>query len=213
MPQISIRSSTTISEGVYRTGYTPPVTLLLDTFTAPDDTAITSHTPDIQAVAGSYSTVSTYGGAIDYKILSNVATGTAASISTGVAVIETGQTDVTVIADINRNNTRTVHGGAGIAFRWDSTAGSGYFVDFLNDTIRLAPFPTGTVQTAAFSFSTTTTYEMKAVLSGSSIKVYMDDVLYLDLTDSTYSGTEHGVSITANSSGANSTADNLRVIQ
>jgi hypothetical protein len=186
-------------------------TLISDTFTDTNGTAIASHTPDVQAVSGSYRTIVTYNIDSNIQIISNTARGTTNNLTTSSAVIETGQSDVIVSADVNRNGTGLNYGGTGLSFRCSGS--TGYKVDLLRVStprVRLDRFDGVILAQPNFSWDNNTTYNLKVIASGSSIKVYVDDVLYIDVTDSTYTGTEHGISVLTDS-GTNSFADNLLI--
>lgn len=190
---------------------------VFDTFTDTDSTSITSHTPDVDAGDTSYRLVATYDSFNSALITSNRLRGNVNTVTTGVCLIDSGVSDCTITCDLSRNSTNPNHGGTGIGFRFSGS--TGYYVDFYavggtTRTIRLME-TNGTsgseVTSAAFSHNDTTFYTMKIVLSGSSIKVYMDDVEYISTTDSTYTGTEHGPSLLTNSTSVYSLADNFRV--
>lgn len=192
--------------------------LIFDTFTDTNNTVIASHTPDTQAVSGTYRTVQTFGSSTNIQIISNRAQGTSNSTTTAVAVIETGQSDVILTCDVNKNSTGSVNGGTGVAFRVSGS--TGYYVDYFADNsqsgrqiLRFVEF-NGTSTAGRvdvdFTHSISQTYTIKVVLKGSSIKTYVDDILYHDITNSTYTGTEHGISVLTNST-PKSWADNLSI--
>lgn len=185
--------------------------ILFDTFTGSNGTAIASHVPNVQRTPGSYRTITTYGSNPVVQIQSNIARANSGGINTGVTVIETLLKDVTIICDVNKGGTNALYGGTGLAFRFSGSAG--YTLDYFNGMLRLSKNNglSGTqLTTASFSFSTTQTYSMKVVLKGNSIKCYMDGTLYIDTSDSTYGGTEHGFGSLAGNF-AYSTADNLAI--
>jgi hypothetical protein len=196
-------------------GVSGPTTLISDTFTDTNGTAIASHTPDIQAVSGSYRTVQTYGSSTNVQIISNTARGTTFSTTTAVCAIETGQSDIILTCDVNKNGTGSNNGGTGVCFRVSGS--TGYYVDYFSNSgrqiLRFVRFNGTSISGRVdvdFSHSTTQVYSIKIELSGSSIKTYVDDVLYHNLTDSTYNGTEHGISVLTNAY-AKSWADNLLI--
>ena len=73
-----------------------PVTLVYDTFTDADSTALTAHTPDIDVVGGGWSSSA---GAL--KILSNKAKWGTASNSHETSEIQTNKSDVVISVDVN----------------------------------------------------------------------------------------------------------------
>jgi sucrose-6-phosphate hydrolase SacC (GH32 family) len=187
--------------------------LIEDTFTDTNGTSISSHTPDTVVSDTTYTEVATFSSGPAIEINSNRAqASTGGATRTGFAVIDAGTSDCIVQAEVNKNSTPTNFGGCGIAFR--SNGSTAYTVELISDNLRLRRW-TGSssvdVSTESFPFSLTTTYTIKAVLDGSSIEVYVDDTLYISTTDSTYSGTQHGISCTSDNSGNESWADNFFV--
>lgn len=137
------------------------------------------------------------------------------------AVVNSGVSDCTVSASVTLSGTRAC---PGIIFR--STGSSNGIVVFLEkfggtDAIQMQSFSAGsytnigsTVSSAGLSLGST--YTLKAVLSGTSIKIYLDDVLKIDTTSSTnQSSTYHGIqaycSTGSSNDDAGSTFDNFSV--
>jgi hypothetical protein len=186
--------------------------LITDTFTDSENTLIENHIPDYQATSGSYRVMLTFGSIpISAKIISNSARGTANSTITSAVVIETGRSDAIISCDVNKNNSTQNAGGMGLSFRFNGS--TGYYVDLINNTIRLSK-TNGTaavvITTVSFPHSTTTTYNVKVVLNGPNIKVYVDNALYIDLNDTSYTGTEHGFGLLTTST-TKTLADNLLI--
>lgn len=91
--------------------------------------------------------------------------------------------DVTVIAKVK---SQAATYDAGIVAKF--TDSSNYYTLFLDDgKIKLKKKVNGswsTLDDASFSFSTSTTYTLKLVIDGSSLKGYVNDTLYLTASDS-----------------------------
>lgn len=188
-------------------------TIVSDSFTDTDGTALTSHTPDTHGADATYREVAIFGGGLNFEINNNKARpDTTGSTLVGAAVIDAGKSDVAVSAVVNKGGIGDAIGGVGLCFRASGT--SFYLLELVNSTVRIREYTSGVatvVDSAAFAYDASTDYELKVVLSGDSIVVYVDDVFILSTTDSTHSGTEHGISCTTFGAGR-STADNLLIV-
>jgi hypothetical protein len=91
--------------------------------------------------------------------------------------------DVTLIAKVKSQSLST---DAGIIARYEDE--NNYYSLFLDDEkIKLKKKVSGnwtTLDSTAFTFTTTTTYKLKLILDGTSIEGYVDGDLYLESTDS-----------------------------
>jgi hypothetical protein len=199
-------------------------TYLFDTFTDSDSaTSISagSHSPDTIWSGSTYSVQGEFGGGGGaWGISSNKAyQSTNSNGITNFCYVDAGHTDGTVTCDITTSATtdRTVRG---IVFRYSA----------YNNHIRLMLVKVaGTNQFELKTTSTTlaldssitiadnTTYAVKIVMNGNNIKVYINNTLIIDNSDSgnsSYTGTNIGMAVYSSGSGnddLNGRWDNLKM--
>lgn len=91
--------------------------------------------------------------------------------------------DVTLIAKVKSQSSST---DAGLVAKYSDS--SNYYTMFLDDNqLKLKKKVNGswtTLDSASFSFSTSTTYELKLVIDGNSLKGYINSTLYVEASDS-----------------------------
>lgn len=175
--------------------------LIADTFTAADNTAINGRTPDTTVSSRTWSTgnLSSTGaptGAVDIqnnKVRMNIA-------NDGFA-IDCSASDYTVTHYNTTPASGVYRGGCRfriqnsvpfsttndrdfyfMAIRFDLTTATIRFVKQVNGT------ETGIGTDTDYTFSANTTYKITLSISGTTYKVYVDDVLVKTETDSTYTG-------------------------
>ncbi|MDC7218707.1 MAG: polysaccharide lyase family 7 protein [Spirochaetales bacterium] len=100
--------------------------------------------------------------------------------------------DVTLIAKVKSQSLTT---DAGIMARYNNS--SNYYTMFLDDgQVKLKKKVSGswtTLDSASYSFTTSTTVTLKMILDGTSIKGYVDGTLYVEASDSSISSGYYGV--------------------
>jgi hypothetical protein len=168
-------------------------TAISDAFTGTNGTALTSHPPDVGGSWSKFVMVTGNGGSSNGgEIQSNKAqispgiSGNNAHNDVGV-VMSAGNADVTLTVDFTTPSSLTISRPC-VIFRASSSSSGNHLVWRLRGAdgdSRIAKTIGGTqtaIDTVAFSWATNTTYALKLILSGNSVKVYIDNVLKHDLT-------------------------------
>ena len=174
-------------------------TYVQDSFTEGSDTNLTAHTPNTDVEAGGWTVV---GGSQVYTVETANgrchSTTSAGGVAWGLALCDAGVADgrQSVLLKGGSTNTRL-----GPVFRSDGTVSNYWRVEFFTNSatgVRITKVVGGSVinvQTVAGTGNTLTTGDntCEVVLSGSSIKVFLNGALILDITDSSLStNTFHG---------------------
>ena len=180
--------------------------LVSDTFTGADTTTLPNHDPDVDVVGGGWTDADA-----GITIESNKASD---NDVTALSVIDSGEADVVITA------TMVIQGGGsgfnGLVFRYqDSTH---YFIagcDLLNDVTAVWINNAGFSQIAnpAHNYTAGETVNLRVTLSGSSIKVDIDGVNEVDITNTNFAtATSHGLYNDAAGGGTDATWDNFLVV-
>ncbi|WP_168119557.1 glycoside hydrolase family 9 protein [Paenibacillus sp. HB172176] len=113
---------------------------------------------------------------------------------------DSGWTDYTLDADVNVTSNSSGNDDAGLVFRYVDS--SNFYVMFIKNTdnttsrnMEIVKYVGGVKSTVAFtsaSIAPDTSYHYKIVLDGDSIEAYLDGVLKLNTTDSTFSSGKIG---------------------
>lgn len=160
--------------------------LLADHFTASDGTSISGRAP---AVGNTPNVASGTHTITSNRMVSSVLGTVTWNVGTPNYVIEKSGIVTSTSAQFYLN------------FRLQDNAGSTsnrILINFLSGTtLQLREYvasatPTNTV-TTPFTVATSTEYRMKVIVNGSSIKVYIDDVLYIDFVATLLTGTFVGI--------------------
>lgn len=165
--------------------------LVQDLFTDAGLTALTAHTPNINAPGNAWVAEFNGGFQISASGVTADAGGFANHAGSG---IDAESPDVTVVCDLLSGS--PVASAAGICFR--GTGGFNYYTfKWVDDgtLIRIQRQDGGEtiLAQAAASIAASTTYRFKVVVLGVSIKAYIDDVLKFNILDSTFNGNRHGL--------------------
>jgi hypothetical protein len=166
-----------------------PTTLISDTFTDTDATALASHTiAPTNTPATSWSAL---GGS--FTIQSNLASNTTPSGGVTDAVVDAGDADVTITAIVRRS------GAADCGIIARATDVNNYLLLdlLLAGTVKLYRKEAGSyneLASVAQTFSVDTDYTLKFVVSGTALTGYVDDVEKVTATSS-FNQTEdkHGI--------------------
>ena len=154
----------------------------LSRFTAADATGLASYTPDI----GGAWTVVTGAPTIESNKASDNSVDIQATVASGVA-------NCTISVNLTANNDDF----QGIVFRRQGA--SDYMIIGLDNDDNIRHWRQiaavwDSPNSAAFTVSNATTYALKLVLSGTSMKFYVDGVLYINVSETNFSGaTIHGI--------------------
>lgn len=196
-------------------------TVISDTFTGTNGTALTSHSPDVGGTWSKFVMVTGNGGSSNGgEIQSNKAqvspgqSGNNAYNDVGVVMTATSA-DVTLTVDFTNSASNAITRPC-IIFRASSSSSGDHLVWRLRGTdgdSRIAKSISGTqtaIDTVSFTWATSTTYALKLVLSGQSVKAYIDNVLKHDLTVSDQSSAQYFGIGRGNSDGGD-TWDNLLI--
>ena len=164
--------------------------IVQDTLTDTAETNLSAHTPDIDVEGGGWQIG---GWGLQFYITADGLQADSDWANHSRAMIDTGQTDYTIRCDI----TPMAGNYTGLQFAVEGT-GSGEFTGYYfvyrsgDNTIRLgAGYPNqNNIQAIVEALDETgaTTYEFKVVKEGTSLKCYIDGVLKVSGTDSTYNG-------------------------
>ena len=154
-----------------------PTTLLYDTFTDTDTTALSAHTPDINTTGGSWALLNSS----DIQIISNEAKVVGSPGDNVLYLMNVGVTDFTLTATFKLSNQASCY--AMFTTRAANSAGSGWRVQCVhNAKCVLFEASTSRATGTTTTFSDGTYYDFKMVLSGTSVKVYINDGLEIDHT-------------------------------
>lgn len=168
---------------------------IYDAFTDPDATDLNAHIPDTDRQGGGYTEV-----AGDWEIASNKA-GTTAVLNAR-AVIDAGIYDGRFKVDLMVG---VIAGAAYLIFR-SNAGGTNFWMAGLDDAGQVYLYSAAamalTLRAAkAFVQDEATTYEVKVIVDGDNIEVYVDDVLMISHTSALYNTqTVAGLYATANAS-------------
>jgi lysophospholipase L1-like esterase len=186
------------------------VSTVYDTFTGTNGTALTSHSPDVNTPGHAWVSPS---GALNLQgnKARNTTTGT-----TAISVIDCGISDATVQVVVNE----TIGGNAdaGLVLRYSDL--SNYwkcYLDCGSGTVTLDEHSTanGTVTrgSASFAQSAGTNYLVTAVLSGSTIRVFVNGQHQFSYTSATQNqaATKHGITCFLQTGVRDSTLDNFQI--
>ena len=164
-------------------------TLLYDTFTDTDTTALSAHTPDINNTSDVWTLV--YSS--NLQILSNQVKPVGSDV---LYLIDVGVTDVTMLTTAFRlsNNSSSY-----IKFvaRAPSSVNTGWGVFGARDGVLLLYEGVTSRATGTTTLVQNTNYKLEVIYSGTSIKVYLDDSLEIDHTITTTEsyGTHAGIQL------------------
>jgi len=189
-------------------------TLVHDTFTGANGTAITAHTPDINTPGNSWANMKI--ATTDVGVAANTIQTNKAKLGPdnhGV-VIDCGQTDVTVTVDwtpaasvANRNSVVVRYSSNGNEWIFNVREENGDMqlteVNANVSSVRAGPL--------AFAWAEGTTYALKVVCSGNTITCYVNEVQKLQYTSATFNNNATKYGICRNSGNDASRFDNLKV--
>ncbi len=201
---VTLPTSTELFPTVPSSGAT---TLISDTFTAVDTTRLNTHTPDTNTPGGSWTEQSG-----TWTINSNVVSPAATS---SYATIETGQTDMAISTDISLG--AQTEWFAGLTGRWIDSNNK-MIARFLWQSASPEIEFWDTVGGATANFcavsligdiSQSTTYNMKMVIVGNKVGIYLNTKLVLECVTSNLTGTKAGIIV--DSLGSANTYDNFIV--
>lgn len=179
-------------DGAMISGGVPDPYLVYDTFTDANATNLNAHTPDKNKTGNVY--VIEAG---DVEVNTNHAIGNAVGFNQ--ASVETGISDVTLEADFTRKTDAVATNAQwGFILRWKD--GNNYLLvrHILNLTEEIQLLENKSAWTmldnAAYSWADEAIHTIKVIASGTSIKVYIDDVEKLSATEADFeTETEHGL--------------------
>jgi hypothetical protein len=189
-------------------------TFLNDTFTGGNTTnGLPSHTPDINTPGGAYITA----GSSSWGITSNKAYCTVAGSGEGYVVISGGTSGGTVSCDVTMSST-TNASVRGLTFRYTTISSYCKLILVKVSGINQLELRTdaGLVATdTGVGLADAATYQVKIIMNGTNVKVYINGSLRIDSTDSSLgSRTGTGMGLFVSSGGGDdltATWDNLRV--
>lgn len=169
--------------------------LVQDTFTDTNDTTLTNHTPDIDTVGSGW--VARLGSA---KIYGNKATNPSAGAT--FTTINANESDVDIEADFYTANPNTnLNIQVGFMLRWADS--SNFLIarykwenQFVLDISKWVNGVESSLGSTSYSWPYNTTHTLRVVANGPSIKLYVDDVEKISVTESfNQTETDHGIFI------------------
>lgn len=191
--------------------------LILDSFDEGSQTDITAHTPNRFVSDSAYSKVNTFGTMENIYVQSGeaYANETSSSVSTALAVIDSGSSAVIVEAEFQHNT--SFAGGVGPALAGNSSFSSGYELDIISSPpayIRLQRngSTVGSNYDISGFFSIGTWYTLRIEFDGTTVKGYIDDTETHSYTDgSPLTGTHVAFGVAGDTDSGNSRVRNFVV--